>query len=230
MAQHDQLVCQQLEGISRNALEKYQSIVREYVRGRHGIYALYKGARLYYVGLASDLRFRLGQHLKDRHGHSLDRFSIYLTRDSTPLRDLEALILRVARPTGNRQIGRFSHCDDLRRRFARDVRAHFRSELSTLIGIASPEHAQAAVTAPASGRPNILAPFANRYSVLRAKFKGKLLKARVLRSGAISFQGKRYSSPSLAAQAACRRPTCNGWTFWKYKRAPGDWVLLDTLR
>ncbi len=230
MAQHDQLVCQQLEGISRNALEQYQSIVREYVRGRHGIYALYKGARLYYVGLASDLRFRLGQHLNDRHGTSWDRFSIYLTRDSTPLRDLEALILRVARPTGNRQIGRFSHCDDLRRRFARDVRAHFRSELSTLIGLASPELAQPAAITPDSGRANILAPFANRYSVLRAKFKGKLLKARVLRNGAISFQGKRYSSPSLAAAAACRRPTCNGWTFWKYERAPGDWVLLDTLR
>ena len=27
-----------------------------------------------------------------------------------------------------------------------------------------------------------------------------------------------------------RRKTGNGWTFWRYERAPGDWVLLDELR
>ena len=36
------LVDQHLEGISRIALENYQEIIREYVRGRHGVYALYK--------------------------------------------------------------------------------------------------------------------------------------------------------------------------------------------
>lgn len=227
MSRHDQLVCQQLEGISRNALEKYQNIVREYVRGRHGIYALYKGSRLYYVGLASDLRFRLGQHLRDRHGGSWDRFSVYLTLDSTPLRDLEALILRVARPSGNRLIGRFSQCDDLRRRFAHDVRAHFRTELSTLIGSGPPALCEPIVD---ERRTIALARFVNRLSVLQVKFKGKLMRARVLRDGIISFQGKRYSSPSRAGAAACKRPTCNGWAFWKYERAPGDWVVLDNLR
>lgn len=80
MSQHDQLVCQQLEGISRNALEKYQTIVREYVRGRQGIYALYKGTKLYYVGLASDLRFRLGHNGRTPESHQSPR--IY--RNETP--------------------------------------------------------------------------------------------------------------------------------------------------
>jgi excinuclease UvrABC nuclease subunit len=53
-----QLVCQHLENVSREALEKYQDIIKNYVRGRHGIYALFKKTRLYYVGLASNLRNR----------------------------------------------------------------------------------------------------------------------------------------------------------------------------
>ncbi|OPY85493.1 MAG: hypothetical protein A4E71_02041 [Smithella sp. PtaU1.Bin162] len=36
-----QLVSQHLENISRAALENYQGILKEYVKGRHGVYALY---------------------------------------------------------------------------------------------------------------------------------------------------------------------------------------------
>ncbi len=36
------LLCQHLEHISRSALEKHQQVVRELIRGRHGIYALYR--------------------------------------------------------------------------------------------------------------------------------------------------------------------------------------------
>ncbi len=56
MAKHTPLVCQYLEKISRAALEKHQRIIREYVAKRHGVYALYRGNRLYYVGLASPSR------------------------------------------------------------------------------------------------------------------------------------------------------------------------------
>ena len=65
------LVCEHMENISRDALEEYQDIVRQYVRRRQGVYALYRRGKLYYVGLASNLRGRLANHLKDRHGHSL---------------------------------------------------------------------------------------------------------------------------------------------------------------
>ena len=54
-----QLVCQHLESISRAALEEYQNIIRQYVRGRYGIYVLYRKGKLYYVGLATNLRNRL---------------------------------------------------------------------------------------------------------------------------------------------------------------------------
>jgi hypothetical protein len=41
----------------------------------------------------------------------------------------------------------------------------------------------------------------------------------------------RHTLPqSLAGAAARNYRTCNGWTFWQYKRAPGDSVPLDELR
>ncbi len=102
-----QLVCQHLENISRRALEQFSDVIREYVRGRHGVYALYKGKRLYYVGRASNLRSRLKQHLGDRHAHTWDRLSIYLTIGGQHLRELEALVLRIASPRGNEMLPRF---------------------------------------------------------------------------------------------------------------------------
>ena len=70
MVKQKALVSQYLENISRDALEKYQNIIRRYVRRRQGVYALYRRKKLYYVGLASNLRSRLARHLKDRHGDS----------------------------------------------------------------------------------------------------------------------------------------------------------------
>src|SRR3989338_9700904 len=101
------LVCQYLENISRKALEKYQDIVRKYVRGRHGVYALYRKNKLYYVGLASNLRSRLRHHLQDRHAQAWDSFSVYLTIGDQHLRELEALVLRIIDRKGNRKLGKF---------------------------------------------------------------------------------------------------------------------------
>ena len=53
MARRAQLVCQQMENLSSIVLEEYQDIIRRYIRGRNGVYALYKGDKLYY-GRARD--------------------------------------------------------------------------------------------------------------------------------------------------------------------------------
>jgi hypothetical protein len=97
------LVTQYLEGISGSALDKYQKVIREYVKRRHGIYALYRRDRLYYVGLASNLKNRLNHHLKDKHKGRWDRFSVYLTIGDTHLKELESLVLRIVQPKGNSQ-------------------------------------------------------------------------------------------------------------------------------
>src|SRR3954452_5460717 len=100
MSRRAQLVCQQMENISSLVLEEYQDIIRRYIRGRNGVYALYKGEKLYYVGLATSLNGRLKQHLKDRHRGAWDRFSVYLTIADHHIKELESLLLRISKPAG----------------------------------------------------------------------------------------------------------------------------------
>lgn len=230
MAKRAQLVSQHLENISSDALEKYQDVIRSYVRSRQGIYALYRKNKLYYVGLAGNLRNRLTQHLRDRHKGGWDRFSVYLTIGDSHLKELESLILRTVKPTGNSQIGKFIKSENLRGRLSRDLRAKHRAELNYLIGRA---------TAPIAKPPRrkngkkrgatVMANYVSRPMRLRANYRGQLVNARIRRNGLIRYKMNDYSSPSLAGAAVVKR-SCNGWTFWKYERAPGDWVLLDVLR
>jgi hypothetical protein len=230
MAKPPQLVCQHLENISRDALEKYQKIIRTYVRKRQGVYALYRRGKLYYVGLASDLNWRLKHHLRDRHRESWSRFSVYLTIGDSHLRELESLLLRVVqpKPPGNKQGGKFRQSENLRRRFMKDVRRLQRSELDSLVGRTVVEEPVGTQESGKRRKP-VLAKFVDRPTELRATLKGRSFKARVRRDGFIRFKGKLYRSPSHAGQAACKR-SCNGWWFWKYERAPGDWVRLKELR
>ncbi len=231
MSKRAQLVCQHLENISREALEKHQEIIRAYVRGRQGVYALYRRGKLYYVGLATNLRNRLKIHLKDRHGRSWDRFSVYLTIGDSHLRELEAVILRTVRPSGNKQRGKFARSEDLRRRFRGDVKRSVLAEVDGLFGESKPAKARGrGMILNGDGRRAVMAPYISGPFKLRARFKGRILTARVRRDGKVRFEGKVYTSPSEAAAAACKRKTCNGWRFWQYERAPGDWVRLDSLR
>lgn len=100
------LLCQHLENISRKALENYPELIKDFVKNRHGIYALYHKNRLYYVGLARNLRLRLSHHLRDRHAQTSDRFSVYLTLGDKHLHEIESLLLRIASPKGNRISGK----------------------------------------------------------------------------------------------------------------------------
>jgi len=169
------LVSQHMESISREALEKYQDIIRRYVRRRQGVYALYRGNKLYYIGLASNLRSRLAHHLRDHHQDSWDRFSVYLTIGDSHLKELESLILRVVKPKGNKQKGKFLKSEDIRRRFARDVRSRQHNELLSLLGkekISEVEEGRLAI-----GRQPVLANYIGSPIKLQARYKGKIIKA-----------------------------------------------------
>ena len=226
-----QLVCEHLENISLDALEKHQDIIREYVKGRHGIYALYRNGHLYYVGLASDLRRRLKHHLHDRHAQTWDRFSVYLTVDDRHLRDLESLVLKIASPTGNRQTGKFVNSKNIMPDFKQGIKNKHKREFRALCGLETVKENSkrpSAKTTEKNHRP-VLAAYIKKPLEIRLTLKGNLYKAIVKKDGSISYKGRIYNSPSLAGKAAIGR-NVNGWTSWKYQRTPGDWVLLDTLR
>ena len=113
MARRNPLVCQFVENLSSAALERYADIIRDLVGRQHGVYALYRRDKLYYVGLATNLRGRLRGHLRDRHKGLWDRFSVYLTIDHRHLRELESLVIRIAQPKGNKQRGKFARSENL---------------------------------------------------------------------------------------------------------------------
>jgi len=79
------------------------------------------------------------------------------------------------------------------------------------------------------GRLPTLARYVTRRFKIRFDYKGKRHIARVRSDGTINFRGKIYTSPSMAGRAVTKRST-DGWTAWKFLRAPGDWVRLDELR
>jgi RAMA domain-containing protein len=227
------LVSQYLENISRRMLEEYQDSIREYVRRRHGVYALYRRGRLYYVGLAGNLRNRLHHHIRDRHSQSWDRFSVYLTIGDSHIRELELLVLRIVSPPGNRVKGKFARAENLKNRLSAEIRKHYRLEFQELFGskrISKQDKKPLKFKPIPKGRQPVLGKYKNRPSKIKAKYKGKTIRASVLKNGAIRFQSTVYNSPSLAGAAAVGHRTCNGWTFWQYERAPGDWVPLNNLK
>lgn len=224
-----QLVSQHLENVSRRALEKYQDVIKRYVRGRQGIYALFRKNRLYYVGLASNLRNRLKHHLRDRHAFTWDRFSVYFTIKDEHLHELEALVLRIASPKGNRQTGKLVRSQDLRSEFKRDISKFHREEIETIFGPRRKPITKIEKPKDKDGRQPVLASYVTKRFKIRLRYRGKLYKATVRRDGLISYKGMTYNSPSLAAKAV-RGLSSNGWIWWKYERAPGDWIQLDNLR
>lgn len=230
------LVTQYLENVSRKVLEDYQEIIRQYVRGTEGIYALFRRGKLYYVGLASNLNSRLKQHLKDQHKDSWDRFSVYLTIHSEHMRELEALLLRITKPSGNKQTATFAASDNLETPLNRYIKTKQDEERDRLF-----DRKQKRARPKRKARPKkrtrgepMLAPYIRADVMpsrkLKADYKGKTLQANVLKGGQISFRGKRYKSPSAAAQAAIHSGSRNGWYFWTFERSPNKWVPLNDLK
>lgn len=128
------LVSEYLENISGKAIEQYKDIIRDSIRGKNGIYSLYKNNELVYVGLATDLLRRLDHHLKDRHKGEWDSFSVYITKTEKNLRDLESLTMRIAYPKNNRQKGKFVKADNLRNDFETAIDHYFEEEKATFFG------------------------------------------------------------------------------------------------
>lgn len=121
------LVTEYLENLSDKAIDEYQTIIKDFIKGKNGIYALYKKGQLVYVGLAIDLLKRIDHHLKDRHKGEWDSFSLYVTKDDKHLRELESLLMRVAYPKNNKQTGRFARAVNLADDFKIAVKEYFES-------------------------------------------------------------------------------------------------------
>jgi len=226
--QRSHLVAQHVERMSGKILDEHPEVIREYVRGKRGVYALYRRSKLYYVGLASDLRSRLKAHLRDRHGGKWDSFSLYLTETTEHLRELEALALRIMMPKGNKSQTKFARSQDLRTYFRRKIKEAQRRELSDLFGPSGVER-RARRASKKTGKTPKLAGYLDGRTPIRMRYHKKVYKGTVLPDGTVRFRRKLFNSPSSAASAVSKRPM-NGWSWWRYEIHPGQWVKLGALR
>ena len=104
------LVDYHISGVSVRVIERHLKCFREFIgRAQRGIYVLRKSGDIYYVGLASSLRSRLAQHLNDHHERKWDEFDLYVLRKGKAkyVRELESLLIRVAKPDANRTEPKF---------------------------------------------------------------------------------------------------------------------------
>src|SRR5881296_3483867 len=87
-----------LKGMSRRLPSEilqdplFEKRLREIMRGYAGIYALYRGKKLYYTGLTKDLFGRIRWHTQDRHAGRWDHFIIFRIIKVRYLKDIETLI------------------------------------------------------------------------------------------------------------------------------------------
>jgi len=225
-ARRDPLVFRHLERVSRKLLEKHSDIVRKFIGGNAGIYALYRKDRIYYVGLAHRLSGRLKAHLRDRHKNAWDSFSIYLTINIGHMKEIESLFLQIARPPGNAVGGRPTASRDLIRIVRKEIKAKLERETDLLIGRIKATTGEKIATQEEAGALMYLLP---RGGLLRATNRKKVFKARILRNGRIRYEGNDFNSVSQAASKALGRPT-NGWWFWQVQRGKGHWVRLKEIR
>lgn len=220
------LVHTHLERVSRRLLEKHFDIVKNLIGRNAGVYALYRKSRLRYIGLTTKLSGRLKDHLKGRHGTKWDNFSIYLTINNQHLKEIEALILRIADPPANKQSGKLAGSRDMWRSIKGAVRQKAVEQIKDL---GRKSYFDEEDLDEENGQDSALAKLLPRGAKLKGTLKKKVFRASVTRNGKIRFKGNVYSSLSVAAIAAIGRPT-NGWWFWQVERPKGHWVRLTEIR
>ena len=228
MARQTPLVLQHLENISGRVLEEYPKIVQQMIRGRAGIYALYRRDKLYYVGLASNLMGRIKHHLVDRHRGLWDRFSVYLTAHNEHIKELESLLLRVVSPSGNKSGGKFAESESLLRTLNASIKDSDDSHRAQILGGYIAEHHRQSKLRKGKGKIPLAGIVEHRIT-LRATFDRRKYRATLRKDGKISFRKKLYESPTAAAEAITRRAQ-NGWRFWLYRNKKGNWVPLNEMK
>jgi hypothetical protein len=228
-----QLVLGYLERISSKVFSDFPKQLTDLVEKQHGVYALYKGNRLYYVGLASNLRNRIRHHLRDKHAGKWDKFSLYLVRKADHIKELESLILRIADPTGNATRGRLARAENLKFDLQNKIKRAQERQLMVLLGskkkLASQPNPKKKIEQEKKKKQPTLRPFIKEAMKIRATYKGKTYIARVRKNGIINFKGVLYNSPSMAGKAVTGR-NVSGLYFWKYRNNKGEWVRLRELR
>ncbi|HAD33691.1 MAG TPA: hypothetical protein DCF44_04215, partial [Chitinophagaceae bacterium] len=198
-----------LENISRNLFRDHSDTITALIGNSPGIYALYDENELYYVGRASDLKRRVNQHLRDRHDAQWTHFSLFLIHKERFIGDIEALLIRIAEPVGNRVKPKRKDSKILLRRLTALIKEKQKEELRQLTSGRNQKTKKAKV----KGKRTLKGLVSKRTPIYNT-YKGKEYKATLTPLGKIILQGKTYTTPTSAAQAVIKRKSVGGWNFW----------------
>ncbi len=227
------LVLGYLERISSKVFSDFPKQLTDLVSKQHGVYALYKGDQLYYVGLATNLRNRIKQHTRGKHRGKWDKFSLYLVQKADHIKELESLILRIADPKGNTIKGRLHRADNLKSRLQRQIKSAQEKQLIKLIGSKGGVKSRSSTKYPkkntVKSKQPPLALYTKKRFKIRTTYKGESFEAFVRKDGTINYKGVIYNSPTMAGKTVFGR-NVNGWYIWRYRNRKGDWARLDELR
>jgi len=221
-----------LEKISARIFDDFSSIVTDMIKGHQGIYALYKTNKLYYVGLATELKARIKYHLKDKHQGKWSRFSLYIIRKSDHIKEMESLVLCIAYPVGNAVKGKLKSSENLLPKLKSKIKIEQNRQIADIIGkgkmaVNKKKRRSIKRTAPQK-RP--LYNIFPKGKVIYANYKGDRYKAWVCGNGRIKYNGQYYDSPSAIGADVRGGKSTNGWSFWKYKDKGGKLVKISDLR
>jgi hypothetical protein len=222
-----------LEKIGSNVFDNYSSVIKELIKGNQGIYALYKKDRLYYVGLASNLKSRINAHNKDKHQNKWTHFSLYIIRKEDHIKEIESLVLRISYPKGNSVRGKLKQSKDLRPLLKNKLVEDWKIWLDGIIGGRKKETVKRSYRKLKAGKAERpLQGLLRDDQRIYCSYKGKDYVARVMPSGTIKMipSGQCFDSPSMAGIAVNKKKTVNGWKLWKYKEKNGELVYIDKLR
>ena len=226
------IVAGHLEKIGSNVFDNYSSVIKELIKGNQGIYALYKKDRLYYVGLASNLKSRINAHNKDKHQNKWTHFSLYIIRKEDHIKEIESLVLRISYPKGNSVRGKLKQSKDLRPLLKRKIKEEQIIQLGGFFGGKNRPFGKTKKRMKNKNGERPLQGLLKGYQRIYCTYKGKDHRAKVLPNGVVELipSGKRFDSPSMAGIAVIKKKTINGWKLWKYKNKNGELVYIDTLR
>lgn len=218
------LLINRVENVSKDVFQEYYEQITELIGDKPGIYALYDGPDLYYVGKSIDLRKRVKNHLTDRHLASWTHFSLYLVRRADHIHEIESLLVRISNPKGNRVIPKGRSTGVLAKDLKRLIVAKQKQVVQALF---APKRAvQAADRRHTTGRPERLEGLVPKAAKLYRYYKGEEYSATLNTKGVITFEGRKFTSASGAAKAVVGARAVNGWNFWYIQNAAGTWVRL----
>ncbi len=220
-----------LERIGQKVFKDFSSVITGLIKGNQGIYVLYKRDKLYYIGLASNLKNRIKHHLNDKHKNYWTHFSLYIISKQEHIKEFESVILRIAYPKGNSVKGKLSRAKNLRPSLKRRLKAEWERQINGIIGGKKKKVVKSTAKKAKTGKSE--RPLSGVFSggkVIYGSYKGKEYKAWVLANGGIKYKGRIYATPSGAGKAVITKGAVNGWNFWKYKDKSGELRKIADLR